>query len=303
MGRPTLLFFGSPENSALSLLYQHLVGDETFRVVFWPIELFPTRAGFWMDCEGSGLLPTVPGEEPILSEDLVTVCVDGVYIDDRQLTDFDPESQQYVQTESWAALIAWLYRLSESCLVANLVLERGHLIDRWSELCYLASHDLPVPEVLVSSDPDEARDFIEQAPPPVFYKRLSASSATFLEFDPARSGELDKIVHSPVHFESFPPGDLVRYVVIRKKLYPVGDLEREAPRDILDRLLEASDDLGLVLAEFALRYCPAAAVEDEPESAWMVVGLTPFLTSTALEHPPILKAALQVLRQGLEVNV
>jgi len=287
---PTIVLFGLGSHPVLGELYQLLQSRGRRRVVFVPVESFPTGLEFSLhqaDGEHDGHL-LVDGEEPILFGDIVSVCLDGYYIvaGGEGLSE---EDQEYRQAESWAALVALFKSLSRSSLVANHVVDRDHFQSRLSELYLLHSYGLKVPRTLVTSHAEEARAFI-QSLGKVLYRPVMGKDHPFRELLPEDLARLDEVGLAPVHFEEAGEGTPAGCVVVGSRLLVIPD-DIQLPASLTEGLLKLCQDLGLHLAEFRLRSHP---------DGWLVTGLHPFLTMEGLQDPEVVQATLELLEFGLE---
>lgn len=288
MGEPTVLVYGSLENESLVAIHTALAERGRRKAVFVVQEQFPTGLGLYlkMDEPGGVLIPE--GQEPIALDDLVSVCSAGYYVANRGIEDFSPEDQSYIQTESWATLIALFRHLSQRCLVANHVVLRDLLANRWAELCFLASHGLPVPRVLVTSDPDQVVEFQARVSELV-YKPVGAPGAVFRELGKGDAQRLERIAASPAHFEERPAGEVTRVIVIGNglELYPAQPVP---PSELLEGLLAACRELELNLAECSLRR--------GEDGSWLASGLSGFVSPEMLSEPEVLGAVAYYLEEG-----
>lgn len=287
MGKPTVLLYGHPDHPGLQILHSELAARARQRVAFVTHDQFPTRAGLFLDQDGEKSVLIPDGQEPIAVPDLVSVCLDGYYIDGAPLSEFPPEDVDYIQTESWATLIAFFHIVSQRSLVANHVVLRDHLSNRWSELSYLASFDLPVPRVLVTSEPDEVEAFADEVESVVF-KPVSALGAIYRELDQKAFDEIEKITTAPVHFEEGPSGEVVRCVVVGPGVITIPQ-DAEPPEEILANCLAACANLDLHLAEVTLR---------RKGDRWLASGIQGFISAEMLEEPAILGPAVSMLERG-----
>lgn len=288
MGEPTVLVYGSLENESLVAIHQALLERGRRQAVFVVQEQFPTRTGLYLKMDEPGGLLIPEGHEPIAVDDLVSVCSAGFYASRHGIEDFNPEDQAYIQTESWAALIGMFRHLSQRCLVANHVVLRDLLANRWAELSFLAGRGLPVPRVLVTSEPEEVLAFRREVGELVF-KPVASPGAVFRALGEADLQRLERITGSPAHFEERPSGEVVRAVIIGNgvELYPPAPVP---PGPLLEGLLGACRELDLNLAEATLRVSSA--------DRWVVSGLFSFVSPDLLSEPEVLGAVAYFLEEG-----
>lgn len=287
---PTVVVFGHGSHPVLGELYQQLHARARRRVVFAPLESYPSNITFSLhqssrDEQGGQL--SVEGDSAIDFADIVSVCLDGYAIlaGGEGLSE---EDQEYRNVESWAALVALFRCLSQRCLVANHVVERDHFHSRLSELYLLHSYGLPVPRVLVTSDAGQARAFIEQVGS-VIYRPVMGKDHPFRPLQPEDLNRLDEVGLAPVHFEEARDGALVGCIRVGPELI-LSPRDADIPKDLQEGFRQLSDDLGLHLAEMRMRY--------DPETGWQAIGLHPFLTMEGMSDPEVAQAALLLLEGG-----
>lgn len=285
MSEPTILLYGSGDNAALGLLYQALTARGRRRSLFLLQENFPFGVGMYLKV-GKGLHGALLlGPEEVALTDLCSVAVDGFVISPAGLNEFSPGDAQYLQTESWAALISLFHQLSRHCLVANHVTRRDYLISRWAELNLLAECGLEVPRTLITSRPQAARDFYESLGGRVVCKSVAGPAPVFREVGAQDLEKLHRLTLCPVHYEELPQGWACRVVVVGGIPYQLPEGE-SPPAQILEGIALVCNFLSLHLAEFSLR---------QLGDRWLVTGLRPFLSPEALSQPHILEAACQLL--------
>ncbi|MBI3926041.1 MAG: hypothetical protein HY319_10910 [Armatimonadetes bacterium] len=291
MGDPAILIYGSVENPALVLINNHLRQRGKRRVVFQVQERFPRDVGLYLGngptLKGSVLMPD--SDEPLLLEDVVSVCLDGFYISQEGLREFTPEDLTYLQTESWAALIAMFYRLSRHCLVANHVIPRDLVASRWSELCLLSHHGLEIPRTLITSDGEALAAFAEELSGKVVCKPVTGVEPTFRRLEPSDLEQPEKLALAPVHFEEEPEGEVCRAVVIGTGVEVQPAESEPPPQAILGRCLAVCRELELHMAEVALR---------RTSRGWLATGLRRFLSPEILAEEATLEKVARLLEEG-----
>lgn len=292
MSEPTILLYGSGENPSLGLLHQALSARGRRRVVFLLQEHFPFSVGIYLKV-GKGLHGALLlGSEEIPLENLCSLAIDGFVISPAGLNEFSPHDAQYLQTESWAALISLFHQLSRHCLVANHITRRDYLTSRWAELNLLTECGLEVPRALVTSRPQAARDFYECLGGRVVCKSVAGAAPVFREVGSQDLEKLHRLTLCPVHYEELPQGWACRIVIVGDQPFqvPEGD---PPPTAVLDGINLVCRFLSLYLAEFSLR---------QLGDRWMVTGLRPFLSPEALSQPHILDAACRLLEQEVAAS-
>lgn len=288
MGQPTCLLWGTPTHPSLALLHQALQARPGLRVVFLAQERYPRDVGLYLPA-GEGAEPPlilVPDEEPIACQDLVSVCLDGFYIAQEGLKEFTPADVTYLQTESWAALIALFHRLSQHCVVANHVTARDLVSSRLSELGLLSRCGLPVPRVTVTSDPEAFRRFYEELGGRVLARPVAGMDPAMREVVADELETADKLLFSPVHFEEAPEGPVGRLVVVGEQVIPVPE-ELSPPAHFQAAVLEACR---------RLRHCHLAeALVRESPRGWLATGFRAFISADTLSLPQVLEPVVELL--------
>lgn len=287
MSQPTILLYGSGDNAALGMLHQALTARGRRRSVFLLQEHFPFDVGLYLKV-GRGLHGAILlGSEEIPLDSLCSVAIDGFVISPAGLNEFSQQDAQYLQTESWAALISLFYQLSRQCLVANHVVRRDYLTSRWAELNLLAECGLEVPRTLVTSRPQSAREFYQSLGGRVVCKSVAGAAPVFREVGPKDLEKLHRLTLCPVHYEELPQGWACRIVIVGGRPFqlPEGD---PPPPAVLEGIALVCNFLSLHLAEFSLR---------QMGDRWLATGLRPFLSPEALTQPHIMEAACLLLEQ------
>ena len=288
-GTATVLVFGLGSHPVLGALYQQLVARGRRRVLFVPLESYPSSLDFslFQGEDGQSGSITIDGEPPVAFADIVSVCLDGYFITAGG-EGLSEEDQQYRQAESWAALVALFKSLSRRCLVANHVVERDHFHSRLSELYLLHSHGLRVPRTLVTSNAAQARAFAEQVGA-VMYRPVMGRDLPFRQLQPEDFARLDEIRLSPVHFEEAALGAPAGCILVGDNVY-VNPRDAHLPDELLEGFRRVARELGLHLAELRLRYVG---------EGWLVTALHPFLTLEGLQDQEAFLAAAELLETGL----
>ena len=290
---PTVVVFGTGSHPVLGAIYEQLQVRARRRVIFAPLESFPSGIQFSLhqadgDCTGS---LRIEGDSPVAFENIISVCLDGYAIlaGGEGLSE---EDQQYRQTESWAALVAFFHNLSRHSLVANHIVKRDHFHSRLSELSLLHSYGLPVARLLVTSDARQARAFIEEVGS-VLYRSVMGRDIPFRQLQPQDVARLEEVGLAPVHFEEAPSGAVVGCTLVGSRLL-ISPRDADIPRDIQTKFRELCAELGLHLAELRVHYTS--------QRGWTVVGLHPFLSQEGIQDPEVMTATLEMLETGLEAS-
>lgn len=274
----------------LGEIYARLQARGRRRVVFATLESFPEAISFgFTQKEGldDGFFQ-LDGDQPVNFSDIISVCLDG-YAIVAGGEGLSAQDQEYRQTESWAALVALFRGLSRQCLVANHVVERDHFHSRLAELYLLHSYGLPVPRVLVTSNAQLARDFIDQVGS-VLYRTVMGKDLPFRPFLPEDKERLHEVSLAPVHFEEHPRGETAGLVRVGRQLL-VSPRQADVPQDLRLGFEQLCGDLGLELAELRLRQLHGG-------QGWQALGLHPFLSLESLNDPEVAQATLQLLEYG-----
>lgn len=288
--QPTVVVFGLQSHPVLGELYARLQSRGRRRVVYAALENFPEAISFGFsqkEGQDDGFFQW-DGDAPVRFSDIVSVCLDG-YAIVAGGEGLSAEDQEYRQTESWAALVALFRGLSRQCLVANHVVERDHFHSRLAELYLLHSYALPVPRVLVTSNADQARAFIDQVGS-VIYRTVMGKDLPFRPLLPEDKDRLDEVGLAPVHFEEHPEGGLAGLIRVGPLLV-ASPREADIPQDLRQGFEQLCRDLGLELAELRLRQL-------HDGRGWQALGLHPFLSQEGLNDPEVAEAALDLLEYG-----
>ncbi|MFA5504171.1 MAG: hypothetical protein WC314_11845 [Vulcanimicrobiota bacterium] len=290
----SILILGHGSHPVLGSLYQQLMERGKRRVVFISLESFPQDVSLSYHQLPDGLEGRIGllEEEPIEFADLVSVVLDDYQIVS-PAEGLSEEDFEYRNTESWAALRGLFQCLSEQTLVVNHLPEKEHFDSRIGELSLLDSYGLRVPRLMVTNEPDRARQFFEEVGQ-VMYRPVQGKDMPFSKMAAEDLERLEELRLSPVHFEEVPQGRLASVVKVGDSLY-LNPRELELPSEIEQGFRRLSEEQGLQLAE--IRLCQSAE-----ESPWMVLGLSPFLTEAGLEDPEATEAVLRMLEFG-ETNV
>lgn len=139
---------------------------------------------------------------------------------------------------------------------------------------HIARFGFRVPETLVTSDPDAARDFRDRHGRTVF-KSVSGIRSIVREFDDDAAARLERIRLLPTLFQQYVPGVDVRVHVVGAQVFateirsPATDYRYAArdgadvdlaatdlPSNLADRCLRLADGLGLPLCGIDLRHRP-----------------------------------------------
>lgn len=289
-GQSSVLLLGHGSHPVLGSLYQQLMERGKRRVVFLSLESFPQDALMTYHQVEGGLEGRIGilGEEAIEFRDLASVVLDDYQIIS-PAEGLSAEDYEYRNTETWAALRGLFQCLASETLVVNHLQEKEHFDSRLGELTLLDSYGLPVPRVLVTSNPEQARAFHQQVQD-VLYRPVQGRHMPFQKLEEKDLERLEELRLSPVHFEEEPKGRLASCVKVGESLY-LNPRGLELPETISDAFQQLCSDLELHLAE--LRLCQA-----DEESEWKVIGMTPFLTEAGLEDPEATDAALRMLEFG-----
>lgn len=289
-GRPTVLVFGLGSHPVLGGLYDLLVRRDRRRVVYLSLESFPQDIRFTFHQLGGEVEGHIgiEGDEPVDFADIVSVVVDGFFMVSGA-EGLSEEDLEYRNTESWAALKALFQVLSTRCLVVNQVAEREHFDSRIAELSLLNAYSLPVPRVLVTSSPEEVREFAAEVRN-VLYRRVSGGDVSFRKLEPSDLERLDELRLAPAHFEEEPFGRLAGAVKVGNQLF-FNPREVELPSALTENFKKLCRDLGLHFAE--LRLC-----QPEEHGEWRVLGMSSFLTEQGMADPEAVDTALRVLEFG-----
>jgi len=282
-----ILIFGSAHHPGLQLVHQALLAREA-NVLFLLQEGFTGHTQMSLTNERGSLL--LEGMDPLDLADVKSVCLDGFYVPPGyNLEGLDQADVEYLQTETWAMLVGLFGQLSRTALMANFFLERDHFSTRWGTLRFLASHGLPVPRALVTSDREALAEFRGRVGDVVF-KPVSDPTSGMMAWTDEAEKRLENLSLAPVHFEEAPSGDVVQcsFIGDRHFLIPA---EAEPPPEILEKCRAMARANGLTVCDVSLR-CSA-------EGKWVASGLRPFVSENALFLEKPLDAMADLLEKGL----
>ena len=128
-----------------------------------------------------------------------------------------------------------------------------------------------VPDTLVTSIPDDAKNFFEMCQKRVIYKSISSVRSVVHRLNPEDFSRLDHIRHCPVQFQKYIPGIDIRVHVVGKRVfasqietsatdYRYSEAESfrairgiELPVDLQEKCVTLTEGLGLSLAGIDLR--------------------------------------------------
>lgn len=280
-----ILILGSPAHLGLGLIYEVIQARGVVRTSFVAMEAFPSRLGLYLGGTPEESQLQFPEGDTIRLADVRAVCMDGFFVTAEALTGLDLADIPYVQTETWAALIAMFELLGRRGRLANHVNDRDALATRWSILRYLALQGLPVPRALVTSDREALQRFTA-AVGSLGYKAVGDAVEYLQELDPDDHDRLERLALCPVYFEEAPQGRSANLAVVGEKLFCYSPEGEPPPEELQRRCQQAAAKLGLVFAELPLRYR-----RDE----WIVTGLRTFLSPGSLAEEPIMEAAVSWL--------
>lgn len=288
MAEPTVLVFGAVHHPVLTLLYHFLQERGRRRVVYLSNEAYPFRPSFYFQLSGDGQSGRILLEDgqKVDWDDVVSTALDGYWVQPPGLEVYAPNDQEYLQAEAWAALIALFDGLARRGPVANHVLNRDVVGSRLAMLSYLAGHDLPVPPVCVTSDPDLALYFLASQPEGTVFRPVTGRNVPFQDWNEAVHVRLERLPLCPVHLEGKREGVPVQVMRVGERWLTSSEVP---PTELLERLDSAADGLGLHLAEAQLR----RAGEE-----WVVMDLVPFITPAVFANPDTAELVANFFEEG-----
>ena len=286
----SVLIVGHGSHPVLGTLFQQLTARGKRRVVFISLESFPQDVHLTYHQVQDKLAGRIGllEDELIEFDDLVSVVLDDYQIVS-PAEGLSPEDYEYRNTESWASLKGLFQCLAGQTLVVNNLPEKEHFDSRLGEITLLDSYGLPVPEVMVTNEPERAKLFCRKHPK-VVYRPVQGKHMPFRKFESQDLERLEEIRLSPVHFEEEPQGRLAACVKVGDQLF-LNPRELELPEELREKFLQLCSEQKLHLAEIRL-------FQTDAESEWKVLGLSPFLTPAGTEDPEALDAALRMLESG-----
>lgn len=282
------MIYGGRYHPGLALICEELAARSNRRVFFVQEELFFTESRLILADEPRNSLLYLTEKDVVSLHEVCSVCMDNFFVSPHFLEGFAEEDVQYIQTEAWATLIALFGQLSENALMANFITERDHFASRWATLRLLAQNGLPVPDALVTSDPDSLQNFRERHPDGVVFKPVSDPTEVFTLLDESALEKLESVTFAPVHFEQMQTGKPSALTLIGPTVLHTG--EQQPPEDIIEGCRDVASQIGLELAEFSLRQLD--------DGSWQVAGLLPFLSPAALSQPEVLANVCCLLEEA-----
>ena len=282
------MVFGTVHHPVLTLLYHYLLERGRRRVVYIANESFPLQPGFFYQLSQdrqNGRILLEDGAQVDWSE-VVSTALDGYFVQPPGLEVYSPNDQEYLQAESWAALIALFASLARRGPVANHILNRDVVGSRLATLSYLSGHGLPIPPVCVTSDADRARHFLSGQALGVVYRPLTGRNLPFQDWDPQVHDRLDRLALCPVHLEGKVQGVPVEVMRVGERWLTTSEVP---PDEILERLDGAAEELGLHLAEAHLR---------RQGDQWVCMDLLPFLTPAVFANPDTADLVARFFEEG-----
>jgi hypothetical protein len=270
------------------MIYQSLIERSNCRPLFIIQEAFFSECQMFMDTMAENGTLYITDVDAVNFTEITSLCMDGFYVSAHHLSGFSPEDVTYIQTESWSSLIAMFAQISKSALMANFCTARDHLATRWSRLCCLAAHGLPVPRALVTSDPDELIRFCDEVGD-VLYKPVADASNIFAPVDEAMLEKAERLPLAPTHFEEAPCGTNSRLCLIGVNPIHLPTAAHLPDDRLVEQCQRLAETLDLTLAEFSLSV---------DERGWKVTDMHPFLTPESLSNPEILGSVSLLLESG-----
>jgi glutathione synthase/RimK-type ligase-like ATP-grasp enzyme len=198
-------------------------------------------------------------------------------MDDRSLPELadeapDSPAQRYCRSFH-DALNHWME--ISSAMVVNRFVPMGSNSSKTYQAQIILGHRFLIPETLVTSDPEQVREFHAKHGR-VIYKSLSAVRSIVQRLEPADLERLDRIRWCPTQFQAYVDGTNVRVHVIGERVYPTAIsteatdyryATRQAGKAAALREVKLSDELaqrcvdlaksmGLVFAGIDLKVTP-----------------------------------------------
>lgn len=280
-----VLFYGTLQHPGLAILYETLLARQQRPVVFFTQEQFFSECSLYLGPDPGSSLFYLPDGAVLAFPAVSAVCMDHFFVPPDSLVGFSEEDRSYIQLEAWATLIAMFDQLSDTAIMANFFRRPDTWGTRWSTMRTVSAAGLPVPEMLVTSDPETAREFHRRHQGRVIYRTVGEPGSHFMAMEDEKLEMLDQLPLAPVHFEAEPwPGAGALCVVGNESLF-VG--EQEPPAQLQEACLELAGRLDLTLGEFDLRV--------GPEGQWQVGSVQSFPSLAALSHEPVRTAVAELL--------
>lgn len=289
--KPRVLLYGSPQQPGLHQVYQLLQARERVRATYLTQEQFPrsTRMLVTLGQElPPGFITDVDGV-PIAFNEVNTFCVDTFYVARQAFEDVAEGEQGFAQAESWAALMSAFESLSAYCLVVNQLSRRDALASRYSELCTLAGAGFSVPRMLVTSNPEAARQFYQSLRGQVVLKPVGGRPP-FRRMNEGDLERLDRIRLAPIHFEEITSGSTARLLVAGDNVLSLPE-GVDIPSELAAKARSMCHGLQLWLAEVGVR---------PMDDGWQATGMRTFVSPETLAQPGVAGVVCPLLEEGLE---
>jgi hypothetical protein len=166
-----------------------------------------------------------------------------------------------------------------------------------------------VPETLITTDPDAARDFWEQHGA-VIYKSVSGTRSIVSRLRPAHAGRLANVSHCPTQFQEYVPGTDHRVHVVGDELFAseivsdADDYRYPARHRVEIRVCRVPEEVGARCRRLArVARLPVAGIDlrRTPDSEWYCFEVNPSPAFTYYEsrtRQPIGRAIARFLAAG-----
>ncbi|MGE0493907.1 MAG: hypothetical protein AB7S38_32160 [Vulcanimicrobiota bacterium] len=285
MQESCVLFYGTLQHPGLAILYETLLNRQRRPVAFFTQEQFFSECSLYLGPDPGTSLVYLPDGGVLPFSTVSAVCMDHFFVPPESLEGFSEQDRGYIQLEEWATLIAMFDQLSDTALMANFFRRPDTWGTRWSTMRTVSAAGLPVPEMLVTSDPEAARDFHRHHQGRIIYRQVGDPGSHFTAMEEDQLELLERLPLAPIHFEAEPwPGAGALCVVGEEGLF-VG--EAEPPAQLQEACLDLARSLELNLGEFNLRR--------GHDGQWQVGSLQSFPSLAALSHETVRSAVAELL--------
>jgi glutathione synthase/RimK-type ligase-like ATP-grasp enzyme len=220
--------------------------------------------------------------------------------------DFSAAERQFVNNECNLSLNAYLNNVP--CLVVNRPVAAGSNASKPYQIQLIQQYGFEVPQTLVTSLPESAREFFESLDGRVIYKSVSFNRSIVQRMHPDDLDRLDLVRTCPVQFQEAVEGTDIRVHVVGDEVFASAIEATESdyrydkgsaieptdlPEEIADRCRALNRGLGFAMSGIDLRVTP-----DERYYCFEVNPSPAFTWYENRTEQPIARALCELLVKG-----